>query len=73
MRGKIREKHVMRVAKNRGILGHKPWKFVKKAKADGGGLKKEGDRNYTKKRGLEMMNEVLKKETNIKTKKEKKD
>lgn len=39
----------------------------------GGGLKKEGDRNYTKKRGLEMMNEVLKKETNIKTKKEKKD
>lgn len=39
----------MRVAKNRGILGHKPWKFVKKAKADGGGLKKEGDRNYTKK------------------------
>lgn len=49
MGGKIREKHVMRVAKNRGILGHKPWKFVKKAKADGGGLKKEGDRNYTKK------------------------
>lgn len=62
----------MRVAKNRGILGHKPWKFVKKAKADGG-IKKGGGQKLYQKRGLEMMNEVLKKETNIKTKKEKKD
>lgn len=67
MGGKIREKHVVKVAKNRGILGRKSWKIFKKAKADGGGLKKEGDRNYTKKGGLEMMNELLKKETNIKT------
>lgn len=37
MGGKIREKHVVKVAKNRGILGRKSWKIFKKAKADGGG------------------------------------
>lgn len=38
-----------------------------------GGIKKGGGQKLYQKRGLEMMNEVLKKETNIKTKKEKKD